>query len=282
MTPSPQPLSPLNYNYPNTPSPYNMTLAGNAPLMSPNQQYRGTTGGGGAVGSIDRIPTPLEIHNEFNAYTGDHQQQQQQPQPHHSRHFVRQNQLSHQHESHPRPHQHQTQYPNLVYGNTDVTNWEEKYSNVLPNVTNTNAGAVAMNNLNPNEIQFNLQNLLMATASGTSDGTQLSHWNFPPTHEGAHLHHQHNLQAQQQQPTQSTFQEQHQQQQHQQPSSNDTTMTDVNRANIEVAADAEQGPTISTLMNFDSEQLVHINSEEQQMLRLTSEELRLSNLSISS
>ncbi|XP_050320016.1 embryonic polarity protein dorsal isoform X3 [Bactrocera neohumeralis] len=287
MTPSPQPLSPPNnYNHPNTPSPYNMTAGGNTPLMSPSHQYQGSTAVGGVPPNTDTMPIPLEMHNEFNSYRGG----QPQPVQLHSRQYVRHSELLQQQDSHQQPqhNQHQPQqqeYHNLLYGNTGATNWEEKYSNVLPVMGNmSTAAAIAMNNLNANNNQFNLQNLLTATATAMSAETQNPHWNFPPNHENAQLQqqHQHQMQIQQQQSPQSPFQ---------QPSNNnhDATMVNLSRSNnanianiVDTVGDGDQGPTISNLLNFDSGQLVHINSEEQQMLRLTSEELRLSNLSISS
>ncbi|XP_017471402.1 PREDICTED: embryonic polarity protein dorsal isoform X2 [Rhagoletis zephyria] len=300
MTPSPQPLSPSNnYNLPNTPSPYNMAMGGNTPLMSPNHQYLGGAGGGGGVpANADPSPTPLEVHNEYNAYGGGQQQQQHaQQQPHLARHYVRQHQMPSQHESpHQQPHlhlqhqqqqqqqqhqQHHQQFHGMLYANNDVGNWEEKFANVLANVSHTTAAA--MNNLNSNNNnQFNMQGFMAATAAGVTGVTQHAQWNFPPNHVEA--------QQLQQQQQQHHHQQQLQAQQQQQQPNNDATMADVirggtggdvNNANIDEGG-AEQGPTISTLLNFDSEQLVHINSEEQQMLRLTSDELRLSNLSISS
>ncbi|XP_028894490.2 embryonic polarity protein dorsal isoform X4 [Zeugodacus cucurbitae] len=292
MTPSPQPLSPPNnYNNPNTPSPYNMVVGGNIPLMSPSHQYRGSTGigGGGVPPNTDQMPIPLEMHNEFNAYRGG------QPQQLNSRQFVRQTELpqqqdtnqqsQHQHNHLQQQQQQQQQYHNLLYGNAEATNWEEKYSNVLPVMGNTSTAAIAMNNLNPSNAQFTLHNLLTASATTGPVATQHPHWNFPPNNENALLQqqqHQHHMQIQQQQSPQSPFQ---------QPVNNnhDATMVNLSRSNNagnanndDTVGDGEQGPTISNLLNFDSGQLVHINSEEQQMLRLTSEELRLSNLSISS
>lgn len=188
MTPSPQPLSPPNnYNHPNTPSPYNMTTGANTPLMSPNHQYRGSigVGEGGIPPNTDAMPIPLEMHNEFNSYRGG----QPQPLHPHSRQYVRQTELPQQQDSHQQSqhnqhqHQQQQQQYDLLYGNTEATNWEEKYSNVLPVMGNTSTSAIAMNNLNASNNQFNLQNLLTATATAMSVATQHPHWNFPLNHE---------------------------------------------------------------------------------------------------
>ncbi|XP_067625364.1 embryonic polarity protein dorsal [Eurosta solidaginis] len=293
MTPSPQPLSPsTNYNLPNTPSPYNLATGGNTPLMSPNHQYRGGTP------NTEAITTTMDMHNEFVAYGGGHQQQQQKQQQHATQ-YVRQHQIPPQHVTHQQQElaQHsQQQFHGVLYNNNnnnDMGNWEEKFANVLANSNNTNAApniaAPTMNNLNSNNNnnnQLNMQNLLTANATNMVGVTQHSQWHFPPNAmQDAQLQQHHQLQAQQHQTVQTNFQ-----QQHQQSGPNDAGRVDLMRNdvgsdanNVDIPGDAvEQGPTISNLLNFDSGQLVHINSEEQQMLRLTSDELRLSNLSISS
>ncbi|XP_053961685.1 embryonic polarity protein dorsal isoform X3 [Anastrepha ludens] len=285
MTPSPQPMSPSTTYKQNASSPYNITGSGNTPLVSPSHQYQeSTAGGGGGVGLLntDSTPAQLEIHNEYNVYGGEQQQQQQHQQhlqqSHLSRHYVRQNQLPPQNEPHRQPHhqQQQQQFHGILYDNADVANWEEKFASVVANVSN--ASEATMNNLNNNNNQFNMQNLMTATATSVTGVPQHPQWNFPPNNVDAqlqqqHHHHQQQLPAQQQQ----------------QSNKNNVTMVDVIRGdaggdmnNAGIVEGGEQGPTISNLLNFDSEQLVHINSEEQQMIRLTSDELRLSNLSISS
>ncbi|XP_036342419.1 embryonic polarity protein dorsal-like [Rhagoletis pomonella] len=309
LTPSPEPLLPVlnNLNQSNLPAAYK-------PIFPPvpNQCQRtavaGRGGGGGDPSNAELTPITVEKHNENGAYGGSQQQQHPQqlrpPAPNYATHPLRQQQTlpeqppSDQRQQHYRQQQQQQQQQQLqqqkqyfqenLLNNPNVGVWEEQFANVLA------FAAAAMSNFNGGSNQFNMQNLLAATAPSAM---QHSQWNFPFNHVPQRTqNYQQHLQLQQ--PTQS---QQPQQQPHQplqssfaqQPNAgDDVTMmatADVNNAGAVGGGSGggggvgscERGATISNLLNLDSDQLVRVNQEEQQMFRLTNEELQLSNLTIS-
>ncbi|XP_017489788.1 PREDICTED: proto-oncogene c-Rel-like, partial [Rhagoletis zephyria] len=268
LTPSPEPLSPVlnNLNQSNLPAAYK-------PIFPPvPNQYQRTAVAGGGGGACDPsnaqlTPITVEKHNENGAYGGSQQQQQlRPPAPNYATHPLRQQQTLPE------------QPPKNLLNNPNVGVWEEQFANVLA------FAAAAMSNFNGGSNQFNMQNLLAATAPSAM---QHSQWNLPFNHMAQRTqNYQQHLQLQQpqqqpHQPLQSSFA--------QQPNAgDDVTMmaaADVNNAGAVGGGggvgSCERGATISNLLNLDSDQLVRVNQEEQQMFRFTNEELQLSNLTIS-
>ncbi|XP_054725384.1 proto-oncogene c-Rel-like [Anastrepha obliqua] len=168
-----------------------------------------------------------------------------------------------QHYQQPQP-QNQTQ-PNAT-NSTNKTSWEQQFANVVL------FAASALSNLNGNSTESNMRNFLAATASGIIQHEQQQ--------QQPQLHEQHlsSTQQQQYQPLKTEPQWESQSQMLQQQLINNEVLikTHADVGSFDFVGDDDEDETITTLLNIDSNELIHESRVEQAILQLTNDELELS------
>lgn len=257
QTPSPQPVSPpYNHNTSNTPSPYHMGggMNGNVNMLSPNHHYHYGPAAPGA-GLVNGSPIDYDIYH--------HQQQQQQ-------HPQLQQQQQHQHPGS------MNQY-NQLYSPSAQQN-QVQAAQQWQGVPVSHFKQPMPNNIN-NLINFNLNNPLTKTAvpsaAPTAANNNGQNWNVPTSMPIS----TNNFNIDQMLANTQHHQQQPVLQNHNNLLTGTAVGVGVVGGVVAAVADAtsavstnnnnNEAPSISSLLNIDSEQLMDLNSAELSSLSIS-------------